>query len=165
MVEFCDLMASMLESGFGYLQALTTTAEQIGPPLADELAHVLDSVSLGGDVDEALDELNERLGSKDFDMMATAIAIQRRSGGNLAEILRGVAQTIRERHSFQRDIDALTSRERYSAIFMVGFPFVLGLVLMLMLRETYGLLFTTTMGRVLLGIAVTMDGSSPSGAR
>ena len=91
LVELCDVMASMMQSGYGYAQALTATSEEVGPPLSTELQRLLDTVRLGGDIDEALHDLNERLGSRDFEMIASAITIQRNSGCNLAEILSGVA--------------------------------------------------------------------------
>lgn len=157
LVELCDVMASMLQSGYGYAQALTATAEEVGPPLAPELQRVLDVVRLGGDIDEAMEELNERLDSRDFDMIASAISIQRKSGGNLAEILIGVAETIRGRQSFVREVRALTSRERFSAVIVAGFPLVLIALLTLMSPEMYGRLFTDPIGRIILGVALTMD--------
>ncbi|MEX2228217.1 MAG: type II secretion system F family protein [Dehalococcoidia bacterium] len=157
LVELCELMASMLQSGFGYLQALAMAAEQLQPPLATELAQMRDAVRLGAGVDEALDQLNERLGSRDFDMMATAIAIQRRSGGSLAGILRNVAQTVRERQLFRLEVAALTSRERYSAVIVAGFPLLLLLALTAMVPSTFGRLFTDPMGHVVLAIALASD--------
>jgi tight adherence protein B len=157
LVELCDVMASMLQSGYGYVQALTATADEVGPPLSLELQRMLDTVRLGGDIDDALDELNERLGSRDFDMVATAISIQRRSGGNLGEILSGVAETIRQRQSFAREVRALTSRERFTAIIVAAIPLVLIAILTWMAPETYGRLFTDRAGQVMLGIALTLD--------
>src|SRR5690606_23614563 len=89
LVELCEITASMPQSGYGYTQALTATANEIEPPLADELKRMLDKVRLGGDVDEALEELTERLDSSDFEIVSSAIAVQRRSGGNLSDILMG----------------------------------------------------------------------------
>ncbi len=157
LVELCDVMASMLKSGYGYAQALSQTAAEVGDPLAGELRQVLDSVRLGGDVDEALEELNGHLQSRDFDMIASAIAIQRRSGGNLAEILEGVAATIRDRQSFRREVLAITSKERFSALFVAAFPLGIIGVLTLMVPETYGQLFTHPVGRLMLGVALTLD--------
>jgi tight adherence protein B len=157
LVELCDVMASMLESGYGYSQALHSTSEEVGPPLSTELQRLLDTVRLGGDIDEALDELNDRLGSRDFDMIASAIAIQRRSGGNLAEILSGVAETIRARQSFKREVRVLTSRERYSALIVAGFPFALIALLTWMAPDPYLLLFTDMYGRMILAVALVLD--------
>jgi tight adherence protein B len=157
LVELCDVMASMLQSGYGYAQALTATTKELEPPLSTELRRLLDTVRLGGDIDEALEELNQRLQSRDFDMVASAIAIQRRSGGNLAEILTGVASTIRQRQSFFREVRAITSKERFSAMFVAAFPLGIIAVLTLMVPETYGQLFTDPIGRVILGVALTLD--------
>jgi tight adherence protein B len=155
--ELCEMMASMLQSGFGYLQALAMAAEQLQPPLSTELAQMRDAIRLGAGVDEALEQLNARLDSADFDMVATAIAIQRRSGGSLAGILRNVAQTIRERQLFKLEIAALTSRERFSALIVAGFPLLLVAGLTAMMPATFGRLFTDPAGRAILAIALTAD--------
>ena len=157
LVEFCDVMASMLQSGFGYVQALRATRQQLEAPLADELQRMLDSIRLGGNTDEALKEINSRLGSRDFDMIATAISIQRQSGGNLSEILRGVGVTIRERRSFYRDLKAMTAKERFSAVIVAGFPLVLAGGLMLMAGDPYRLLLTDPRGQIVLGAALALD--------
>jgi len=157
LIELCDLMASMLRSGYGYTQALASTAAEIEDPLSSELLRLVDAVRLGGDVDEALEELNERLGSRDFDMIATAISIQRRSGGNLSEILDGVGETIRDRQSFRLELSALTSRERFSAVIVAGLPLVLVGILNLMDPSRYSLLFTDTRGQIVFGIAMVMN--------
>jgi tight adherence protein B len=157
LAEFCDLTSSMLASGYGYLQAMTHATEQVGPPLGQELRQFLDAVRVGADIDEALEQLNEHLGSTDFDIVATAVQIQRRTGGNLGEILRGAAATIRERQSFRREIAALTSRERYSAAIVAGFPVLLALGLAALMPATFGRLFTEVPGRIMLTTAFAMD--------
>lgn len=157
LVELCELMSSMLRGGYGYVQALSTTAEELGAPLGPELARLVDAVRVGADVDEELARLNRRLNSVDFEMLATAITIQRRSGGNLAEILQGVAETIRFRQSFKREVAALTAQARYSAVIVAGIPVVLVIALSLMDPERYRLLFTDPIGRLVLGAAIVMD--------
>lgn len=157
LVELCELMASMLRGGYGYVQALTSTAAEIGQPLGSELARLVDSVRLGADVDTELSALNERLNSADFEMLATAISIQRRSGGNLAELLEGVAETIRYRQSFKREVAALTSQARYSALIVAGIPVLLVAALTVMDPLRYGLLFTDPIGRLILGAAIALD--------
>ncbi len=116
------MMASMLQSGFAYMQALSMAADQIERPTGGRACQMRDAVRLGAGIDDALEQLNERLDSKDFDMMATAIAIQRRTGGSLAGILRSVAETIRERQLFRHEVAAMTSRERYSALVVAAVP-------------------------------------------
>ena len=157
LVEMCELMASMLTAGFGYLQTLSSASEQLESPLADELRRLVDAVRIGGDTDEALEQMRERLGSRDFEMVSTAIAINRATGGDLAGILRGVAETIRDRQSFVREVNALTAREKYSALVVAGFPFIIAGGLMLMLPDVFPVLYTETAGRIILGVAVAMD--------
>jgi len=157
LVELCELMASMLRGGYGYVQALSATAAEVGNPLSGELERLVDNVRMGADVDEELNALNDRLDSTDFEMMSTAISIQRRSGGNLAEILEGVAETIRYRQSFKQEVAALTSQARYSALIVAGVPVLLVLALTVMDPIRYGLLFTDPLGRLILGAAIGMD--------
>ncbi len=157
LIEMCDVMASMLQSGFGYLQALVSTAEQVGPPLSVELTRLVDAMRLGSDAAEALGEMTRRMDSRDWEIIATAIEIQRASGGNLAEILSGVAATIRDRQSLQREVRALTSSERYAAIIIAGFPFLLVGALSVLLWETFGRLFYDPIGRMILVGAIIMD--------
>jgi len=157
LVELCEVMSTMLASGFGYMQALAATADQVGRPLGEEIGRFLDAVRLGSDFDRALADTRLRVNSADFEVVATALEVQRRTGGNLSEILRGVGQTIRERQSFQQELRALTSRERFSAIIIAVFPLLLVGILTVMLPEVFGRLFTDPTGRIVLGIALAMD--------
>lgn len=157
LVELCEVMSTMLSSGFGYVQALGAAADQIGRPLGEEVGRFLDAVRLGSDFDRALAETRERVDSPDFEVIATALEVQRRTGGNLAEILRGVGQTIRERQAFQQELRALTSRERFSAIIVAAFPLLLAVVLTAMMPDVFGRLITDPTGRIVLGIALVMD--------
>jgi tight adherence protein B len=157
LVEMTDLMASSMASGFGYMQALVSIAQQLDPPMSEEITKMVDDVNLGGDIDEALQSLSQRLESKDFDIVATAITIQRNAGGNLADILRGVAETIRARQSFKREVKALTAKESFSALIIAGFPIALVAVLAFLAPEIYGRLFTDLGGRIALGVALVLD--------
>lgn len=157
LVEMCEVVSSMLQSGYGYLQALTSATNELERPMSDEIRRMLDRIRLGAEVDEALAEMNERLQSTDFDMVATAISLQRTSGGNLAEIMRGVAETIRDRLAFKREVSALTSKERYSAAIVAGFPIALVGLLCVISPEIYTRLFTDLLGRIILGAALTLD--------
>lgn len=159
LVELCDLMSSMLRSGFGYMQAIATTAEQLGDPLGSEMRRVLDSVRLGMDIDEAFEELNRRLSTPDFMVLTTAIGIQRRTGGNLAEILDGVAETIRDRQALRQEIAALTAMEQATAAFAAAFPLGLAAVLMLVSPDPFRMLVTDSIGRLFLVGALILDGA------
>jgi tight adherence protein B len=157
LIELCDLMASMLRSGFGASQAVASTAEQLGPPLSLELRRVTDAVRLGVDVDEAFEAMNERINAPDFTVLTTAFSIQRRTGGNLAEILDGVAETIRDRQSLRQEIKTLTAMEQSTATFAAVFPLVITAAKLYMAPATFGVLLTDTIGRMILGAALVMD--------
>lgn len=157
LVELCDLMGSMLRSGFGASQAIATTAEQLGAPLSIELRRVTDAVRLGVDVDEAFEAMNERIDAPDFTVLTTAFAIQRRTGGNLAEILDGVGDTIRDRQSLRQEIKTLTAMEQSTATFAAVFPMVLTAGMLYMAPDTFGVLLTDPIGRMILGSAVLLD--------
>ena len=150
-------MASMLSSGFGYMQALMSTAEQLDAPLSDEVRRMVDAVQIGGDADAALEEMAERVGSRDFKMVATAITIHRSTGGDLGQIMRGVAATVRDRQAFAREVLALTSRERYTAIVVAGLPVLTAGALALLAGDVFGVLFTDRIGRFILGAALALD--------
>lgn len=156
-VELAELMASMLSSGFGYMQALMSASRQLEPPLGDEVQRLVETTQIGGDADEALEEMAERINSRDFQILTTAITIHRKTGGDLAQILRGVASTIRDRQRFAREVRTMTSRERYSAIIVAGFPLLITGALTFMLPETFGRLFTTFEGRIILAVALALD--------
>lgn len=157
LVEMLELMSSSMQAGFGYMQAMVATAQQLDAPLSTEIMKMVDEVNLGGDIDVALDALADRLQSKDFEIVSTAITIQRTAGGNLGEILRGVAETIRARQSFKRDVDALTAKEKQTAKIMTGFPLVMTVGLMFMAPDPFARLLTDTVGRIALGAALTLD--------
>lgn len=157
LVEMLELMSSSMQAGFGYMQALVATAQQLDPPLSTEIMKMIDEVNLGGDIDVALEALADRLQSRDFEIVSIAITIQRTAGGNLGEILRGVAETIRGRQSFKRDVAALTAKEKQTAKIMTGFPLIMTAGLMFMAPDPFMRLITDTAGQIALGAALTLD--------
>lgn len=157
LVQLCELMASMMASGFGYIQALSTASERLLPPLSEEVRNMLEAISLGADIDEALADMNVRLDNEDFDIIATAITIQRSTGGRLGDILQGVADTIRDRQSLALEVRALTSQQRFGAVVVSLLPFILTGGLTFLMPEPFLRLFTDPSGRLLLGLAIIMD--------
>jgi tight adherence protein B len=108
-------------------------------------------------VEQALTALNERVGSPDFDIVITAILIQRSVGGNLAEILDNVAHTMRERERIRGEIRTLTSQQRLTGFVIGGIPIGLGVIFMIISPDFTGRLFTEPMGRVMLAGAVVLE--------
>ncbi len=152
--ELISMLSGGLRAGFGLMQAVDQAATQLDPPLAVELHRMLRDMAIGSTAEEAFVALNQRVGSYDFDVVVTAILIQRATGGNLAEILDGVGHTIRERERVQGEVRALTSQQRMTGLVLIGLPVLLGLLFFVMNRPYMMPLFVTVPGRVMLAVGV-----------
>ncbi|GBD13264.1 hypothetical protein HRbin24_01288 [bacterium HR24] len=157
LLEALPMLTSGLRAGYGFLQALDFVARRVGDPLGWELGLTIQEMQLGADVDDALTALSRRVGSPDLDLVVTALIIQRRVGGNLAELLTMVERTMRERVRLRGEIKALTGQQRMSAIIIGSLPFFLAAVLMLVNPSYVGMLFTKTAGQIMLGGALAME--------
>jgi tight adherence protein B len=111
---------------------------------------------LGRSAEDALGALSERVGSADFKWAVLAVNIQREVGGNLAEILDNVADTLRERATMRRQVRVLTSEGRLSGWVLGLMPFAIGLYMFATNREYIMLLFTTKVGLMMLAGAGVM---------
>jgi tight adherence protein B len=121
------LIANALRAGSSFLQAIELVVRESRPPISTEFGRVIREVNLGLPFDVALENMVRRVKSEDFELMATAIAIQHQVGGNLAEILDSIAFTIRERIRIKGEIRTLTAQQRLSGYVVGGLPFFLAL--------------------------------------
>ena len=119
------LIANALRAGSSFLQAIELVVRESRPPISVEFGRVIREVNLGLPFDIALENMVRRVRSEDFELMATAIAIQHQVGGNLAEILDSIAFTIRERIRIKGEIRTLTAQQRMSGYVVGGLPFFL----------------------------------------
>lgn len=155
--EVLTLLSNALKSGFGLMQALQHIADQVDDPLGAELRRLLRDVAVGTTVEQALGALSERVPSESLEIVTTAIVIQRAAGGNLAEILDTVADTIRDRDRIQGEIRTLTTQQTYTGYLLVLLPVGIAVVITVMSPDYMRPLFSTDLGRVLIAGAVTMD--------
>jgi tight adherence protein B len=151
--DVLTIMASSLRAGHSFLQALDTVAKEINQPAATEFQRVVSEIRLGRPADDALSALSERVGSPDFRWAVLAVNIQREVGGNLAEILDTVADTLRERATMRRQVRVLTSEGRLSAWVLGLMPFAIGLYMFAVNPSYIGLLFNTRVGLIMLIVA------------
>jgi tight adherence protein B len=152
------ILASSLRAGHSFLQALDTATKEIGDPAAGELGRTLAEIRLGRNVGDALDALAVRIGSQDLGWAVTAIEIQRKVGGNLAEVLETVARTIRERETLRRQVKVLSAEGRLSVTILTVLPFLLALYLMAVNPEYLAVLTGTPIGVLLIIGALTLMG-------
>ena len=155
--EMLALIANSLRSGFAFTQAVDLAAKQIEPPIGEELKLLQRDTALGAPMDEALQSMADRTGTYDIEMMVSSITIQRTTGGNLSEILDGVADTVREREHLQGEVRALTASQRFTGLVLSVYPIGLGLVLFALAPSTWGVLVTDETGRMLLAIAAALQ--------
>jgi tight adherence protein B len=157
LVDMLGLVSNSLKSGYGLMQSLEFASKQLDPPLALELRRMLRDANLGLSAEDALIALGQRIDSKDLDMVLTAINIQRTVGGNLAEILDKVAFTMRERERIRGEISTLTAQQKMTGVIIGGLPVFMFLIFMVMNPDYMSLLFTETIGRVIIGLAVGFE--------
>jgi tight adherence protein B len=140
------LMANGVKAGYSIQQALASVAEGGRPPLAEEIQRVIRETSLGLDLEDALQHANVRLASKDFDLVVTAILIHRTVGGNLAEVLDKISETIRERVRVHGEVRVLTAQARASGYIITALPFAVGGILTLISPGFETPLFSSPLG-------------------
>ena len=146
-----QLMAGSLQAGLSLSQSIDTIVREGTEPIAGEFKRVLVETRLGVDLEDALEGVSDRFLSKDFGWVVMAIKIQRQVGGNLAELLNTVAETMRERQYIRRQVAALAAEGKLSAYVLSGLPPVFMLYLVLVNRDYVSPMFTEPLGWLMLG--------------
>jgi tight adherence protein B len=142
------LLSTSLRAGYSLLQAIEAVASEAPDPTAREFSRAVAESRLGRSVPDALEGIVHRTQSKDFEWATMAIEIQREVGGNLAEVLQTVADTMLARNRLKGEIKALTAEGRISAVVLGSLPFALGIFLWFNNREYLQPLLDETMGRI-----------------
>ena len=119
-----ELMVRSLKVGHPFSSAIGIVSKEISDPLASEIGLIADEAAYGRDLGEALKDMADRLDMQDLRFLAVAVTIQQQSGGNLADILAGLAKVIRARFKLFRKVAAITAEARWSGTFLSSFPVV-----------------------------------------
>lgn len=154
--DMLQLLSSSLRSGYSLLQGLDAVAQEVQEPMASELGRVLVEAKLGRPLEVALEECSDRMGSADFEWAVMAVRIQRDVGGNLAELLETVGETMTARERLRREVSALTAEGRISAIVLGAMPVMLGIVMYAINPGYMGTLFTDPVGQAMLAASVVL---------
>ncbi|WP_413718096.1 type II secretion system F family protein [Silicimonas sp. MF1-12-2] len=131
-----ELMVRSLRVGHPFSSALQIVAKEVPDPLGTEMGVISDEAAYGRDVGEALKQMAERMDMQDLRFLAVAVTIQQTSGGNLAEILDGLAKVIRSRFKLFRRVKAITAEAKWSGMFLSLFPIV-ALVMINVIQPNY----------------------------
>jgi tight adherence protein B len=151
-----QLLSGGLRAGHSILRAIDAAAAESQSPTSEEMRRVITETSLGRDMLAALNDTAERMKNEDFVWIAQAIQINREVGGNLAEVLDQVNETIRERAEIKGHIKSLAAEGKFSAYILIAMPF--GIVLMLMtVNPSYmNSMFTHPLGWGMIGASVVL---------
>ena len=117
-----ELMVRSLRVGPPFSNAIAIVSKEVADPLGTEFGVIADEAAYGRDVAESLKAFAERMDSQDLRFLAVAVTIQQQSGGNLAEILDGLAKVIRARFKLFRRVKAITAEAKWSGMFLSAFP-------------------------------------------
>src|SRR5207237_6110404 len=133
---------------------LSMMGEELPQPLSGEFRRCYDQHSLGQPLDECMREMARRIESTDFAFFVTAVLIQRTTGGDLSEVLGNISGMIRQRIRLAQSVKAKTAEGRFTGYILVALPAIL-LGIAYMLNPQYaGVLFKTSSGLKMLGVAV-----------
>jgi tight adherence protein B len=152
--EAIDMIVNAMRAGFSFQAALKFVGEEVPSPLGDEFTRVYDEQRLGSDVRSALLAMQERVATLDAKMFVTSLLIQRETGGNLSEVLGGLATLIRDRVALRGQVDTLTAEPKFSGRVLSLLPVVGFFALFYLNPGMMQPMIATSVGRMLLLYAV-----------
>lgn len=155
--EMLTMLVGALRVGYGLTQALDIVREQSPAPLSQELARTLRAINLGAPLPRALDEMAERSGSDDMVLIVTAMNIQYELGGNLAQTLEIIEDTIRSRIRIKREIKVFTSQGLFTGLLLGLLPVGVAAIMLVLNPAYMGRLFEPGLGRTILAAAAMMQ--------
>lgn len=151
------MLTGAMRSGASLNIALEGLVKEQPAPLSQEFELFMREQLIGTDFDKSLTNMEKRVPIQDFAMVTSALRINREIGGNLAEILESLADTLRRKQQMEGKIDSLTAQGKLQGIVMTGLPVLLGVLLYFMEPENMEKLWTTTVGYIVLGIIIIME--------
>jgi len=143
-----DRVTGALRAGYGLEYGFDIIAREGTPPCSEEFGQILQELNLGGDLEEALARLVLRVDSEDARLLATAVAVQRRTGGNLVEVLGQMGQMLRERDRLRRDVRVITTAPRVSGYVVALLPLLTVVAMYITSRYYIDTLLSEPMGRI-----------------
>ena len=155
--EALDLIARALKAGHAFATGLKMAADELAEPVGPEFRKTFDEQNFGLPLKDALENLTLRIPILDVRFFATAVLIQRETGGNLSEILENLAHVVRERFKILRQVRVYTAHGRLTGYVLLALPAVLSIALMFINPDHMNMLFREHIGQILLMAAITMQ--------
>lgn len=155
--EALDLLSRAIRAGHAFTTAMGMVADELPAPVGAEFKRSFDRQNFGLPLKDTLAELGQRVPIVDVKFFATAVMIQRETGGNLAEILDNLAHVVRERFKILRQVRVHTAHGRFTGYVLLALPAALGIVLSFINPEHMDLLFKERMGQMMIVGAIVMQ--------
>jgi tight adherence protein B len=152
-----EMLARALRAGQSLQSGFSMISTEMSAPIGKEFGRVFEEQNLGVPLEESLNEMTERIPNLDLKFFATAIILQRQTGGDLAEILDKIGSLIRQRFQIWGQVQALTGEGRLSGIVLMALPVLLFFAVYYLNPDYVMLLFTDTMGKKMLAVAVFLQ--------
>lgn len=158
LVDGLATISNSLKAGLSLVQAIEIIGREGSPPIKEEFGLVLRELTLGVELERALNNLADRIKSTDLDLVVTSINVVRGTGGNLSEMFDQIADTIRERNTLQGKIRSLTAQGRLQGIVIGLLPVGLGVILYSLEPRMITRLFTEPLGWGILALIAIFEG-------
>jgi tight adherence protein B len=152
--EAIDVLVRSLRAGHPVASAIRLVVRELPDPIGAEFSIASDEMTYGLDLERALMNVSTRVGQADLALLVVAVGIQTKTGGNLAEILTGIAKVIRERSKMRLKARALSAEGRFSALTLTLLPFVVFGMLNLIAPHFYGDVWNVPLVKPILAAAV-----------
>jgi tight adherence protein B len=155
--EALDLLSRAVRAGHAFSAGMKMVADEMGEPVGPEFRKAFDEQNYGLPLKESLNSLCERIPILDVRFFATAVLIQRETGGNLAEILDNLAAVVRERFKIQRQVRVHTAHGRFTGYVLMALPAFLAVALSFINPEHMNLLFEEKLGHMMIVMCIIMQ--------
>lgn len=152
-----ELVARALRSGHSLAAGMHVVVQEVPAPISTEFGIVFESQNLGIPIEQALKEMTRRMPNMDLKFFVTSVAIQRQTGGDLAEILDKIGHIVRERFKILGQVQALTGEGRISGVVLMGLPIALFFAVYYLNRDYVMLLFTDPLGKQMIAVAIVLQ--------
>lgn len=152
------LLANALRTGYSFPQAIDVAAKKGVAPMSSELSRVVREMNLGTTTEDALAKMVVRVGSPDFDLVTSAVAISTSLGGNLSEILDTISGTIRERVRIKGEISTMTAQARMSGYIITGLPIALAVFMYFVTPNYFRPMTENFVGWIMIALALFLIG-------
>ncbi len=153
--EAIDTMCRGIRSGLPITESVKAIGREMPDPVGIEFRRISDGVRMGKTLEDAMWEVEQRVDAAEFRFLIVAMAIQKETGGNLAETMGNLAELIRKRRQLRLKVKAMSSEAKASAMIIGSLPFIMFGLLMIVNPEYAKVLITETKGKILLACGLT----------